>query len=373
VSKPIRVLVVEDDEVDWMALSRRFRELTDEFTLTRVNRVCAATDALAAGTFDCALLDVNLPDGHGLDLLENTTGVAAVMMTGQGETGLAVEAMRRGATDFVIKQPSGEHLTTLPGVIERAHREQCALRELDQYRNNLEAMVASRTRDLEEEIARRVEVENDLNALLAVREALLQEVHHRVKNNLQVISSLLNLQAQSDSGDAQRELLDASIRRIQAMALVHEQIYQSPSFEDVDISEYLNELSVTLADGYGARSVNIVVDCDSLRLHLNSIIPVGLIVTELLTNAFKHAFPENHETRTVYLSAEETPEETIQIRVRDTGIGIPTDAHDDQKPVTESLGLTIVRMLTEQLHGSIEQQMGEGTVWTLTIPADPDA
>lgn len=367
-SKPLRVLVVEDNEIDWLALSRRFRDCPDRFTLEHVGTISEGASRIQAAAegepFDSVLLDLNLPDGRGVDLLPKLTKTASIVMTGEGEAAVAVDAMKRGASDFVVKQTDGGHLTLLPEVIERAHQQVCAERELERYRNELEAMVAERTEKLEAEVERRVKIEADLKSLLEVKETLLQEVHHRVKNNLQIISSLLNLQIDANETPGGSELLAASNRRIQAMALVHEQIYQSSTLADVNLVEYLRELCELLSDGYDGRHVKLRIEGDEIYLKLQTVIPVGLIATELLSNAYKYAFEPSNATPSITITTELRSGE-LTLKIGDNGKGVPEEVVHG---CGETLGLTIVHLLAEQLHGSVQHANASGTTWTVTVP-----
>jgi two-component sensor histidine kinase len=366
VTTPLSVLAVEDNEIDWMALVRRFREYKSRFHFRRAETVAEATALLGEISFDCVLLDLNLPDGRGVDLLPELTNAASIVMTGQGEAMVAVDAMKRGASDFVVKQADGEHLTLLPEVLERAHQRKSAARELERYRSRLEQMVAERTQRLQAEVEWRLKTEEDLKSLLEVKETLLQEVHHRVKNNLQIISSLLNLQADSSTGGA-NDLLHASSRRIQAMALVHEQIYQSPSLSDVNLIEYLNQLCLLLADAYGGAHVDLHIESDEIRIDLKAIIPLALIATELLSNAYKYAFEPDAPNPSITVIGKLDPDGQLILTISDNGKGTPEAVLQGHG---ETLGLTIVHLLADQLHGSVQHSGNNGTTWEIRVPVN---
>ncbi len=370
-STALHVLVVEDNEIDWIALTRRFRECGDRFLLARASTLSQGISLLETQTadhrFDCVVLDLNLPDGQGVDLLPRLRGTASVVMTGHGEAPVAVDAMKRGASDFLVKQTNGEHLALLPEVIERAHQQKCAEHELDRYRHELEEIVAERTENLQAEVERRVQIEADLKSLLEVKETLLQEVHHRVKNNLQIISSLLNLQIDSNEIPGGDELLAASNRRIQAMALVHEQIYQSSTLADVNLVEYLSELCELLADGYDGEHVQLHIEGKEVHVKLKTIIPIGLIAAELLSNAYKYAFEPGTLDPSIRVIGELNDDNALALTISDNGKGTPEDRIHGSG---ETLGLTIVHLLAEQLHGSVRHNDDGGTTWVITVPLD---
>lgn len=194
---------------------------------------------------------------------------------------------------------------------------------------------------------------------LAEKELLLREVHHRVKNNLQVISSLLQLQvSRLDDPRAAPFFLECQ-NRIQSMALVHEQLYRSSSLTTIDFAAYLSDLSQLIAQSHRAMRTNvgIVKDCDSLNIVVEMAIPLGLIANELMTNVFKHAFV-GRENGTLRLHLKRTGTNALLFAVCDNGAGFP--ANFDIR-AAKSLGLRVVRNLVHQIRGSLEiRQLKDG-------------
>jgi two-component sensor histidine kinase/HAMP domain-containing protein len=191
--------------------------------------------------------------------------------------------------------------------------------------------------------------EASLRAAVVESEILLNEVHHRVKNNFQIISSLLNLQAGSIEDEKARQLLLESESRIRSMALIHETLYQTELFSEIDFATYIESFVGEARTGLGdARSgVSIVVEADSLLLDLEKSVPLGLILNELVTNAFKHGFPDGRQgTITVRLERDGGTKAILE--VRDDGRGFPA-GFDHRKGA--GLGLQLVTGLVEQLHG----------------------
>ena len=219
-----------------------------------------------------------------------------------------------------------------------------------------------------------VGIARDLSERLKAEEAaknllLLQEIHHRIKNNLQVISSLLYLQSAYVHDEATREMFMESQNRVRSMALLHEKLYRSPNPSGVDFSEYIRDLTANLRGLYGARTfVEILVEISDVTLGVDTAVPCGLIINELVTNALKHAFPDGSSgtvtigLRPVARGAGEAAEGLYELRVADSGSGFP-DGLDFR--TTSSLGLKIVGTLTRQLGGKIEMERNGGTCFTI--------
>ncbi|MBU3917730.1 PAS domain S-box protein, partial [bacterium] len=201
---------------------------------------------------------------------------------------------------------------------------------------------------------------------LEEKEVLLQEIHHRVKNNMQIISGLLGLQMRSTNDkNANEALLDSQLR-VQAMSYVHEILYSSENLSLIKMRTYLLCLTDTLTRSFGIApaKVKTVVDVGELNLNIDQATPLGLIVNELVCNALKHAFPDDKEGK-IIIKTQTDSQEGIRLTVSDNGIGIP-DTLNWQK--TDSLGLSLVRLLAlRQLDGSIEMRQDHGTTFIVTF------
>ncbi len=197
---------------------------------------------------------------------------------------------------------------------------------------------------------------------LAEKEVLLQEIHHRVKNNLQVVSSLLALQAMSATEEALSRPLVESQRRVQAMAQIHELMYQSADLTRIDFEEYVKRLRTAVDH---ADSVAIVVDVSTPPLTIDVAVPCGLITSELVTNAYLHAFPDGREgTITVRLDVDG---DDWVLSVEDDGIGVDEPIREGTE--ADGLGLRLVRALAHQLHGELHIRSGERTVFEVRFAA----
>lgn len=207
--------------------------------------------------------------------------------------------------------------------------------------------------------------EDQLRASLAEKEVLLKEIHHRVKNNMQVISSLVALQAERVPNAAMRAVLEDVTHRVRSMALVHEKLYQSADMAQVEFAEYALSLLNYLwrAHGTAASGVRLATDLEPVRLSVNAAVPCGLVLNELASNALKHAFRDRTGGE-VSVVLRGSPEGQVCLRVRDNGSGLPAGFDWRQ---ADSLGLRLVQMLAGQLHAAVEVGSGEGTEFTVTF------
>jgi two-component sensor histidine kinase len=199
------------------------------------------------------------------------------------------------------------------------------------------------------------------------REVLLREIYHRVKNNLQIIQSLLRLGSRDLSED-QREPFENAVRRIGAMARVHTLLYNSPDLGSIDFKDYLDGLVTEIADAFGAdeRGIATRLEMEPMRVSLDTAVPLAFIATELLTNAYKHAFPENR-TGTITVAARREDGHG-QLIVADSGVGVPASAAP-RRP----LGLTIVSKLVQQIGGILEQPTAGESRFRVIFPLDGTA
>jgi two-component sensor histidine kinase len=216
------------------------------------------------------------------------------------------------------------------------------------------------------DITERKRMEEQLKASLRDKEMLLKEVHHRVKNNLQVVSSLLTLQRDTLQDPMLRECFHESERRIRAMSLIHETLYQTTDVARLNVAQYLQTLSAQLLQSYGVdpHRIAFTTQLEAVVLSPDTAIPLGLILNELLSNALKHAFPHGR-SGTIAIELNTTSDGHATLHVRDTGVGFP-EGLDFRE--TDSLGLQLVCALTEQLEGTIKLERDGGTVFALTFP-----
>ncbi len=215
------------------------------------------------------------------------------------------------------------------------------------------------------DITSRLRAEETIRTALQEKEVMLKEIHHRVKNNMQIVSSLLNLQLGHLQDEVSRRLFIDSQNRIASMALVHEKLYQSRDLGRIDFGEYLRDLTdhIITAIGAAARGIRFQFKAGSIELGIDTAIPCGLIVNELVSNACKHAFPGGAHG-TVTLEIERTGPGLLRLVVSDDGCGIPASFDLRQ---TRSLGMQLVQTLTRQLGGTLNIQRQPGASFILNL------
>ncbi|MDI6723344.1 MAG: PAS domain S-box protein [Methanobacterium sp.] len=213
------------------------------------------------------------------------------------------------------------------------------------------------TRDIQE-LKR---IENQLKSSLEEKEVLLKEIHHRVKNNMQIISSLLNLQSKCLKDENAIRILKESRDRVKSMAIVHEKLYQSDNFSRINFAEYIKKLLYDLLSSYGINSkfIKQKINVENILLDINFAIPCGLIINELVSNSIKHAFPNGRGEIGVEFYLKSNKHILI---IADNGVGFP-EYLDFQN--TETLGLRLVNALVTQLYGKIELYRDEGTTFKI--------
>ena len=337
----IRVIHLEDNPLDVELVAAT---LTGEGLECRIE-VTQDRDGFVAlldrGECDLILADYSLPAFDGMTALRLTrqrfADLPFIFVTGVMGEESAIESLRNGATDYVFKH----RLKRLLPAVRRAREE---------YQDRID------TRRAQEQIA----------ASLREKEVLLKEIHHRVKNNLQIISSLLNLQAGAIRDPFDRQLLLDSQQRIRAMALIHEKIYQSSNLSVLEFSDYVQSLLVSVVRAYPLDSslVRIIPEVDPVFFDIDTAIPCGLIINELVTNAVKYAFPEERKGE-IRIELTRDGDGVNHLMVADNGVGVPPET---DLLAAKTLGMQLVDMLTQQLDGALAWQGVGGVSFLISFP-----
>ncbi len=213
------------------------------------------------------------------------------------------------------------------------------------------------------DVSKRKLAEEQIKASLKEKETLLHEIHHRAKNNMTVISSLLGLQINSIDNKIAKEALQDSQNRVQSMSMIHETLYRSDNLSAINLKTYLSELGKNIIQNYSiGNKAQFEVKSENMMIRVKQASPIGLIVNELIANCLKYAFPDGREGEIV-LELKLSNEIGVELAVSDNGVGIPEGF--DLK-TADSLGLKLVKMLTEgQLDGSIDMESKNGTKFTI--------
>jgi two-component sensor histidine kinase len=342
--RPIEVLNFEDNAADALLVQHGLQQIfLMSFRVTTVQGLAEGLALLQEKSFDVALLDLNLPDSDGLESFERLRTEAPdlplIVLTGNADDQLAVQILRQGAQDYLLK-----HQTTAP-LLAKAIRY-----AIERHRVSVE--LNSRTERLAKALREKV--------------VLLKEIHHRVKNNLQLISSLLNLQSRRIKDPHTLEIFRESCDRVQLMALIHEKLYGATDLSQLDFSDYLHSLAAMILRSYASKSRNVQVVFElqeRLQLNLDLAIPLGLVASELISNSLKHAFPRGGKG-TITLELSESADGDCTFRISDDGSGLPPGFSLEQPA---SLGLRLVKMLAEQLEGQLTCSRTPCTSFTLVF------
>ncbi len=298
--------------------------------------------------------------------------------------GLATAIVLLPRVPTVLASPSAADLAAANAQLQAEIGRRGAVEvELRTAQSQLEAGVSERTADLvaanerlEREIRERRSVQDSLYQAIQEREALLREVHHRVKNNLQMMSSLLNLQIRNEKSEMLRQKLREMQARLGALSLVHKKLYGGEDLTAIDLANLLAELCKQLGSAYraGQRGITLSVTADPLLTDMDHAIPLALLVTEAVTNALKHAFPDGR-SGTVSVGLQQQGREqgaTALLRIADDGVGLPHPeiAAPRRDGAGGTLGLTVMRGMARQLDGELELRFDRGVEILVTMRLD---
>ena len=333
----MKILVVEDERIT--AEDVRFRLEDMGHTVTAIASSGEESIQKVAETKpDLVLMDIVLKgDIDGIEAagqIRDRFNIPVVFVTAHGEENIFQRARKTKPVSYILKPLQDVQFSiAIDRVVDR--------------------------------IIERKQAEDKIKASLREKEVLLKEIHHRVKNNLQVISSLVDLQI-SDSTDAQvLQILKEIQNRIQSMALIHEELHQSEDMARINFGEYIQSLTAYLYQTYGAQLAGITLksNVDDIFLDIDTAMPCGLIVNELVSNSLKYAFTEELRGE-IRIDFHSDTDNHLTLTVSDNGVGFPQDL-DFRK--TKSLGLRLVVMLTEQLDGTIKLDRSDGTKFEITF------
>jgi two-component sensor histidine kinase/CheY-like chemotaxis protein len=332
----IQILLIEDERSASRLIEIYLSEFSEQ-TKTIVTRSCAEAEKMLNGEkFDVILLDLSLPDSIGIDTFSRVSRLAAkipiIVLSGTEDRELALQAVRSGAQDYLVKSHFDSYL------LERA------------------ISYAIERKRSEEQIKRS----------LQEKEALIREIHHRVKNNLQVICSLLSLQARLGNSDDLKLALAEMRARIISMSLVHEELYQSESFANLNCAHYAERLVSSLIGNKFPRGTDILrhLSLAPVFLPMDMAVPFGLLLNELVANALTHAFKARNEGE-VWIKLAESREGIIELLVEDDGPGLPPGISVER---CETLGLLLIRTLVEQIGGKIAYSYHQRCSFKISFP-----
>jgi two-component sensor histidine kinase/CheY-like chemotaxis protein len=361
----ITVLNVDDHEPSRYARTRLLVEAGYD-----VREAATGHDALAMVDElrpSIVLLDVHLPDISGLEVCRRIRAHSEYAHTpilqitaSAGSDRQKVAGLDNGADGYLVEPVD-------PNVLLATVRALLRMRYAEQELQRVNAALYESNAALEQANA-------EMQKLVKNRELLVQEIHHRVKNNLQMIVSLLRLQARHADHPKVIEALSEAGGRVQSMARLHERLYGSSNLAETEFGAYLRGLAGELSSLYGRPNISLNVMSEDVVLGMESAIPLGLIANELIVNSFKHAFPADRAGQVIVSLGSvrdgpgpgPSPVETFaRLRVEDDGIGAPPGFDFN---TSNSLGLRLVRLLGEQLQAQVAAQTVTGVSFTVTFP-----
>ncbi len=332
-----------------------FSIIFDSTNEHRARSALAESEARLRAVIDNLPFDIWLCDQDGRYVLQNS---AAVKLWGNNVGKLPEEV---GFPEKMLQEFLATNSRALAGETVTNETQYVHDGELRYYLSVLSPVqIGGRNRGfvgMNIDVTERTLAQENLKLSLKEKEALLREVHHRVKNNLQVVSSLLHIQTQQFDDPRTRMVFEESQHRIRAMALVHEKLYHSDNLSNINFGEYLESVVGQLIRSYSREGIRLALSLESIEMDVEVAIPCGLVVNELVTNALKHAFPDDG-TGTISVGLRRLSDRIIELTVADDGIGIPADA--DIRNAT-SMGLTLVQALTEQMSGDVRIERTAGT------------
>ncbi len=336
----VNILLIEDEDSHAELVCRSFEKLADRFRLATVDNLEKAKTFLITSNPDLIISDMLLPDGKGMDLLEQNDGIPRfpmIVMTSYGDEEIAVQAIKLGALDYVVK--SAATFSDMPRIAERALREW-------------------------NHIINRKRAEEQIKTSLKEKETLLQEIHHRVKNNMAVIASLLKLQENKVDDIRIKEALKQSRNRVYSMSAVHETLYRSNNLSEIEVEPFIGRILKFVLQTYqiSPNPVGLTTEFDTIKLNIDQASPLGLVINELVSNALKFAFPDGRDGEiTVTIKKMEKAE--VEVTVKDNGIGMPENPEWNEP---QGLGLQLVKTLIEdQLEGTLNLESNGGAKFVI--------
>jgi two-component sensor histidine kinase len=358
----VNILMVDDQPSKLLSYESILGELGENLIKAGSGR--EALEHLLKTEIAVVLMDVSMPELDGFELAElihqhpRYQKTAIIFISAVHLTDLdRLRGYAHGAVDYISVPIIPELLRAKVSVFAELYRK---TQQLEWLNRELEQRVTERTAALEAST-------EHLKAALHEKEVLLKEIHHRVKNNLQIIASLLSLQSDQLKDPDDMVLFEDTQHRVKSMALIHESLYRTGDLAHFSFARYIDSLCTDLLQFYadGTSHVHLHTELDELTFDVDAAVPCGLILNELLTNALKHAFPGGR-SGDIHITLRAQAGH-VTLSVHDTGVGFPADLDFRH---TESLGMQLVSMLTEQLGGTITLTRECGTAFAVTFPYD---
>lgn len=356
-SAKYKILIVDDEADIELLIRHKFRrQIRDEEYdfLYAKNGVDALKKLQEHPDLDLVFSDINMPEMDGLRLLQEISSLnpqlRTILISAYSDMANIRQAMNRGAFDFIGKPLDFDDFE---------HTLLKALQFVEHFKNSLQAIQENSLLQLRTQELARKNQEIEL---------LLKEIHHRVKNNLQTISSLLNLQSATITDPEALKAVQESQDRVRSMSLIHQKLYQDKNLATVEMKDYLETLADTLLGTHGELSsgVRLHFPMNEVELDVDTAIPVGLIANEVLTNSLKYAFP-NGKPGNITISLQLDEDQHYALRIADDGIG-----SSKLNETSGGFGSRLVRLLSVQLNGNVSVKNEAGTETVVRFPVQED-
>jgi len=330
------ILIIDDNEDDYKMISR---SISNHYCTEYCDENSNFIEQITKLKPDCVLLDQHMGDIDGTEVLKNLKAkksiqeIPVIMMTGDSNPEIIVLCMKNNADDYLIKGN---------------YDQERILHALEQSINKANLKKQIKEHQIEKEV-------------------LLHEMNHRVKNNLNVIISLLNLKSDAiRTGKDAIEAFGESRDLVYSMAMVHEELYQSTNFTEINIKSYIENLVIQMIDIYlPFIEIKYKLEITDVNMNINKAVPFGMIITELVTNALKHAYNDKNENRILEIICIKSEKGIFNILVKDNGSGLPNNINIQN---CDSSGLQLVNILTSQIHGQIDVERENGTKFSISFP-----
>lgn len=380
-----KILILEDEEIVINAIKKHLK--TDSYKIFTASNGMEGLEVYNEEKPILIILDLKMPVMDGIEFLEEIkltpfSPCSVIVLTGHGSDEDMERCFDLGIHAFLHKP---FNVYELKGLVRHSialkHVEQNLKKEITQrtkmeeelwkYRYLLEDIVDKRTEELkgandklQKEISERKNAEEKLKKTIKEKDTLLTEIHHRVKNNLQIVSSLLDLQSRYVKDEYAKNMFVDSQSRLKTMALIHEKLYLSQDVMNIDFYRYVKSLMDYLLYSYRNNTIQSVieVEIEDIFLDVDTTVPCGIIVNELVTNSLKHAFTKSFPG-VIKVEMQKKGDDYYHLKIADNGVGIGEGVNIEN---STSLGLRLVYALTtEQLQGSVSVATKEGTVFDI--------
>jgi len=346
--KPI-ILIVDDNRTNFVLLTEILEQFDCEFDYAASGKETLMK--IENTEYALTLLDVQMPEMDGYQTLEKMTQImnnrlmpVIFISAIYSDDYYKIKGIKTGAVDFMAKPLVSEILIGKVNVFLNLYHNK---KELE--RINVE---------LKQVIEEKQKVEEKVRKSLSEKERLLSEIHHRVKNNMQMVATMLSLQSKYGNPENMIEAFEKSIDRINSMAMVHEKLYESKNFGEVEMKLYIEELAYELVGAYqGDKNIELKLSLDCVMLEIDTAITLGLLLNELITNTVKYAFP-NKMTGTVTIEFTKADEDYLRLAIIDDGVGLPADF---ELRKNKSLGMQLIDGFVRELYGKLNISSNNGT------------